>query len=144
MQSVPRGCRCRCRGLTRPTPTQNPTAVGAAELGSAASRGASPGATAASGTVTSPTNAPDGDTIVEPTTGPEAPVSAQEQEAIDIMWRMIARYGTLDEGAAIAAGRNGHPGLVPVLVESARLTLNPSVALKIARALEQITGVSAG
>jgi hypothetical protein len=71
-------------------------------------------------------------------------VSAQEQEAIDIMWRMIARYGTLDEGAAIAAGRNGHPGLVPVLVESARLTLNPSVALKIARALEQITGVSAG
>ena len=71
-------------------------------------------------------------------------MSAQEQEAIDIMWRMIARYGTLDEGAVIAAGRNGHPGLVPVLVESARLTLNPSVALKIARALEQITGVSAG
>jgi len=92
----------------------------------------------------SPTNAPGGDTIVEPTTGPEAPVSAQEQEAIDIMWRMIARYGTLDEGAAISAGRNSHPGLIPVLVESARLTLNPSVALKIARVLEQITGVSAG
>jgi hypothetical protein len=71
-------------------------------------------------------------------------VSAQEQEAIDIMWRMIARYGTLDEGAAIAEGRNGHPGLAPVLVESAGLELNPSVALKIARALEQITGVSAG
>ena len=71
-------------------------------------------------------------------------MSAQEQEAIDIMWRMIARYGTLDEGAAIAAGRNGHPGLVPVLVESARFTLNPSVAPKIARALEQTTGVSAG
>ena len=131
-------------GLTRPTPTPNPTSVNPAELGSAADRGASPAVAAAKGTVTSPTTAPGGETIVEPTTGPEAPESAQEQEAIDIMWRMIARYGALDEGAVIVAGRNGHPGLVPVLVESARLTLNPSVALKIARVLEQITGVSTG
>ena len=127
-------------GLTRPTPTPNPTSVNPAELGSAADRGASPAVAAAKGTVTSPTTAPGGETIVEPTTGPEAPESAQEQEAIDIMWR----YGALDEGAVIVAGRNGHPGLVPVLVESARLTLNPSVALTIARALERITGVSVG
>jgi hypothetical protein len=60
------------------------------------------------------------------------------------MWQMIGRYGAANEGAVIAAGRNGHAGLVPVLVEVAGRTFEPGLVLEIARALERITGESLG
>ena len=60
------------------------------------------------------------------------------------MWRVIGRYGGIDEDAVIAAGVNGNPGLVPVLVETAALTLDTDLSLKIATALEMIVGESVG
>ena len=75
---------------------------------------------------------------------PAPTIASQEQEAVDIMWRLIGRYGAADENAVKAAGRNGHPGLVPVLVEAASRTFNPDLALEISRALESITGDSVG
>jgi len=74
----------------------------------------------------------------------ESTVSVQESEAQDIMWKIIDGYGTFDENAVRAAGRNGHPGLVPVLVEIASRTFEPSLALEISKALESITGTTVG
>jgi len=67
-----------------------------------------------------------------------------ELAAIDIMWNIIGAYGSVDENAVKAAARNGHPGLVPVLVEAASRTFEPDLALEISRALEEITGDSVG
>jgi hypothetical protein len=74
----------------------------------------------------------------------DAPLSEQELEAVDIMWDMFGGYGSIDENAVRAAGRNGHPGLVPVLVEAAGRTFEPDLALEIAKSLESITGASVG
>jgi hypothetical protein len=72
------------------------------------------------------------------------PLTPQEKEAVDIMWRIIDGYGAIDENAVKAAGRNGHPGLVPVLVEVAARTFEPDLALEVSRSLELITGDSVG
>ncbi len=74
----------------------------------------------------------------------DSELSVQESEAIDIMWKMFGGYGSINEHAVRAAGLNGHPGLVPVLVEAAGRTFEPDLALDIARALESITGDSVG
>ncbi len=71
-------------------------------------------------------------------------LTPQEEEAIGIMWQLIGAYGDIDENAVRAAGRNGHPGLVPVLVEAASRTFEPGLAFEISRALESITGESVG
>ncbi|MEE8046182.1 MAG: hypothetical protein V3T49_05020, partial [Dehalococcoidia bacterium] len=81
---------------------------------------------------------------VKPTPSVVPILTAQEKEAVDIMWRMLDRYGKANEGAIAEAGRNGHPGLIPVLVEAASRTFEPDVALEISRALEKITGESVG
>ena len=60
------------------------------------------------------------------------------------MWQMLDQFGAPNEGAVIAAGRNGHSGLVPVLVEVASRTYDPAAALSIAEALEAITGETVG
>ncbi len=78
------------------------------------------------------------------TRGPEPTLTPQEEEAGDIMWRIIDGYGSIDDDAVKAAGRNGHPGLVPVLVEVAARTFEPDLVLEISRALESVTGESVG
>jgi hypothetical protein len=80
--------------------------------------------------------------IVEPSPAPI--LTPQEDEAIDIMWRVLDRYGSANKRAVAEAGRNGHLGLVPVLVEAASRTYEPGLALDISRALEKITGDSIG
>ncbi len=105
-------------GLERPEPT-----IGS-ELSAGSSTGSSIGET--------------------PTSAPEAPLTAQEEEAIDIMWEMFSGYGSISENAVRAAGRNGHAGLIPVLVEAASRTFEPDLALVIAEALQEITGESVG
>lgn len=122
-------------GLTGPEPTQSPAASGSAAKG---------GPSSATAPAASPTSSPDRGAVVQPTTEPETPLTAQEKEAVDIMWRMIDRYGAANSGAVVAAGGNGHRGLVPVLVEAAGRTFEPALALEIARALEKITGSSVG
>jgi len=114
-------------GLGKPGPEQNPTA---------------PKPTPATAAITP--KAPDSGADVQPTTEPEVPLTALEDEAVDIMWKIIGRYGAADKGAVITAGKNGHRGLVPVLVEAAGRTFDPDLALEIARALEKITGESVG
>jgi hypothetical protein len=75
---------------------------------------------------------------------PESDLSAQETAAVGIMWKMIGGFGDISEGAVISAGVNGHPGLIPVLVEAASRTFEPDLALEISRALERITGEAVG
>ena len=89
-----------------------------------------------------PTGVAQSQSVPTPTTAPE--ISPQEEEAIDIMWRLVGAYGSVDENAVRAAGRNGHPGLVPVLVEAATRVFEPELALEISLALEEITGDSVG
>jgi len=60
------------------------------------------------------------------------------------MWQMLDQFGSPNDAAVIAAGRNGHTGLVPVLVEVASRTYDPDAALTIAEALEAITGETVG
>jgi len=70
---------------------------------------------------------------------------SQEDEAVDIMWQVFSdAYGTIDKNAIRDAGRNGHLGLVPVLVEVASRTFEPELASEISDALEAITGDSVG
>lgn len=83
-------------------------------------------------------------TAALPAESPKTTLTVQEQEAIDIMWEMFGGFGRVHESAVIAAGLNGHPGLVPVLVEAAARTFEPGLALEIAMALERITGDSVG
>jgi len=68
----------------------------------------------------------------------------QEQKAINLMWQMLDQLGSPNEAAVIAAGRNGHMGLVPVLVEVGSRTYDPAAALTIAEALKAITGETVG
>lgn len=70
--------------------------------------------------------------------------SVYEEAAVGIMWEMFQRYGAVNESAVIAAGRNAHPGLIPVLVEASARTYEPDLALEISRALEKITGENVG
>ena len=98
----------------------------------------------ATSTAASPTTAPDRAAVVQPPTEPEVPLTAREQAAVDIMWQMIDRFGIASERAIAVAGGNGHPGLVPVLVEAASRTFDPDVALTIYKALERITGERVG
>ena len=112
-------------GLVRPTPTH----------------------VSAASAVTTATAAPtalSGEEAVGPSTEAEIPPTVRDEAAIDIMWRVIGRYGGIDEDAVIAAGVNGNLGLVPVLVETAALTLDTDLSLKIATALEMIVGESVG
>ena len=60
------------------------------------------------------------------------------------MWQMLDQFGSPNEAAVIAAGRNGHMGLVPVLVEVGSRTYDPAAALTVAEALEAITGETVG
>lgn len=60
------------------------------------------------------------------------------------MGDVLDQFGSPNEAAVIAAGRNGHTGLVPVLVEVASRTYDPAAALTIAEALEAITGETVG
>lgn len=69
---------------------------------------------------------------------------SQEQKAISLMWQMLDQFGSPNEAAVIAAGRNGHMGLVPVLVEVGSRTYDPAAALTVAEALEAITGETVG
>jgi hypothetical protein len=84
--------------------------------------------------------------VVLPTTtaNPESNLTLEEAQAVKIMWKMFGGSGGINEGAVVAAGVNGHPGLVPVLVEAASRTFEPELALEIARALERITGDTVG
>jgi len=68
----------------------------------------------------------------------------QDQKTISLMWQMLDQFGSPNEAAVIAAGRNGHTGLVSVLVEVASRTYDPAAALTIAEALEAITGETVG
>jgi hypothetical protein len=70
---------------------------------------------------------------------------SEEDEAVDIMWRIFGgAYGSIDKNSIRAAARNGHPGLVPVLVETASRTFEPDIASEISEALETITADSVG
>ena len=60
------------------------------------------------------------------------------------MWGMFESNGRVSEAAIVVAGANGHPGLVPVLLEAASVTFDTDVALTIADALERITGERIG
>ena len=60
------------------------------------------------------------------------------------MWSMFEPNGRVSESAIVVAGVNGHPGLVPVLLEAASVTFDTEVALSIADALEKITGERIG
>lgn len=132
-------------GLTSPVATQAPAATSAAATIIATKGSSTPTTTA----VSPPTTAPTVEPPVEATTGqvtavPEDPAIAQEQEAVRIMWEMINQFGETNETAVALAGRNGHPGLVPVLVEAAGRTFDVALAAEIARALEKITGERVG
>ena len=90
---------------------------------------------------TDPTSSP----VSEEADSEETPTPlTQEQKAVSLMWQMLDQFGAPNEGAVIAAGRNGHSGLVPVLVEVASRTYDPAAALSIAEALEAITGETVG
>lgn len=78
------------------------------------------------------------------TTSTLEPVDETEQAAVEIMWRMIGRFGDANKGAVIEAGHNGHRGLIPVLVEAAARTFDPDLAGEIANSLEKITGATEG
>ena len=78
------------------------------------------------------------------TTSTPEPVDETEQAAVEIMWRMIGRFGDANKGAVIEAGHNGHLGLIPVLVEAAARTFDPNLAGEIANSLEKITGETVG
>lgn len=79
-----------------------------------------------------------------PTVEAEPTQLTQEQKAISLMWQMLDQFGSPNEAAVIAAGRNGHTGLVPVLVEVGSRTYDPAAALTVAEALEAITGETVG
>ena len=81
---------------------------------------------------------------VTPTLKPPTAVPSQEEKAINIMWQMLDYQGQINGAAVIAAGRNGHPGLVPVLVEAAARVFDPDLAMEMAVALEEITGERVG
>ena len=106
---------------------------------------------------TSPTPAlaPTLDTVIEEaesevsatstsTVEPKPTQLTQEQKAISLMWQMLDQFGSPNKAAVIAAGLNGHMGLVPVLVEVASRTFDPEAALTIAEALEKLTGETVG
>lgn len=120
---------CAQQELTRPSPTS-------------ASSSSGPLAGSVAPTVAESADAATEGRDVEPDHSDS--ISQQEDEAIDIMWRLIGAYGEIDENAVRAAGRNGHPGLVPVLVEAASRTFEPDLALEISIALESITNDSVG
>jgi hypothetical protein len=83
---------------------------------------------------------PQPEKTARPTAQPVDPAEKQELEATRIMWSMFDQFGQSNHGSVLAAGRNGHPGLVPVLVEAASRTFDVELALEMAIALERITG----
>lgn len=74
----------------------------------------------------------------------ESPVESQAEAAVRIMNSIFSRDRRVNLGAVVQAGFNGHPGLVPVLVEAAGRTFDPDIALDIARSLEKLTGERIG
>ena len=73
-----------------------------------------------------------------------APTPTQIEQAQRLMWSILQPGNKVSEGAIALAGLVGHPGLVPVLLEAATVTLDPEIALTIADALERLTGERVG
>lgn len=66
------------------------------------------------------------------------------EDAVRIMNSLFDSNGKANESRVQEAGINGHPGLVPVLLEAAVRTLDPRLAREIADSLGQLTGETIG